>query len=318
MLQSLGFGADVRDEPLKAASEIRFRSLREGGDALPLFLSKAIRGLLSHGAMHQPPPVDSPARPEPITFAPPAVLALIALMLGLHAWRAFGLGLYEDADVALLKPLAFVAARFSIMTGMASAQDVLREVLAAEPALRPLKRALYGAFVAPGGGAPWTVVTYAFLHAGWEHVIFNSLWLLVFGSPVMARFGLARFLVFFALTAAAAAIFHALMHSRDVSILVGASGAVSGLTAAALRFAFTGDAFGGRNFHAPAPPLTEVMRDRRVAAFVIVWFGLNLLAGLGMPLSAGGEARIAWEAHVGGFFAGLALFPLFDPVRQVR
>jgi membrane associated rhomboid family serine protease len=267
--------------------------------------------------MQPPPPTDSRVRAEPITFAPPAILALIAVLLGLHAWRAFGLGLYEDADVALLKPFAFVAARFSIMAGLATPQEVLREVVAAEPALRPLQRALYGAFVAPGGGAPWTVVSYAFLHAGWEHVIFNSLWLLVFGSPVMARFGLVRFLAFFALTAAAAAIFHALMHPRDVSILVGASGAVSGLTAAALRFAFTGHAFGGRSFHAPAPPLMEVLRDRRVAAFVIVWFGLNLLAGLGMPLSAGGEARIAWEAHVGGFLAGLALFALFDPIRRL-
>ncbi len=268
--------------------------------------------------MVMPPPANFRARSEPITFAPPAVLALIALMLGLHAWRAFGLGLYEEADVELLKPLAFVAARFSVMTGLASAPEVLREVMGAEPAVRPLKRALYGAFVAPGGGAPWTVFTYAFLHAGWEHVIFNSLWLLVFGSPVMARFGLGRFLAYFALTAAAAAAFHALLHPRDVSVLVGASGAVSGLTAAALRFAFTGDAFGGRNVHAPAPPLADILRDRRVAAFVIVWFGLNLLAGLGMPLSGGGEARIAWEAHLGGFLAGLALFPLFDPVRPVR
>lgn len=301
---------------VKAASEIRSWSFGEGGDALPFFVQNRPRPAIPVAMIPPLPPAAYRASSEPITFAPPAILSLIALMLGLHGWRAFGLGLYEDADVALLKPLAFVAARFSILAGLASPQEVLREVLAADPALRPLKRALYGAFVAPGGGAPWTVVTYAFLHAGWEHVIFNSLWLLVFGSPLMARFGLARFLLFFALTAAAAAILHALMHPRDVSILVGASGAVSGLTAATLRFAFAADAFSGRNFRAPAPPLMEILRDRRVAAFVIVWFGLNLLAGLGMPLSAGGEARIAWEAHVGGFLAGLALFPLFDPVRQ--
>ncbi|HMN88148.1 MAG TPA: rhomboid family intramembrane serine protease, partial [Bauldia sp.] len=53
---------------------------------------------------------------------------------------------------------------------------------------------------------------------------------------------------------------------------------------------------------------------RRVAIFLLVWFGLNLVFGL---LPAGGglaSGAVAWEAHVGGFIAGLLLFPLFDPV----
>jgi membrane associated rhomboid family serine protease len=270
---------------------------------------------------HPPPPPDPRSarlRSEPILFAPPAVLALCAFMLALHAWRALWLGLYEDADVELLKPLAFVAARFSLLTGLASAADVSRDIAAAADEARPLKLFLAQAFL-PGGGAPWTLVTYAFLHAGWEHVIFNTLWLLVFGSPVLQRFGLARFSVFFAATAAGAALLHALVNPTDVSVLVGASGAVSGLTAAALRFAFTGPGFGlgygPAAMRLPAPPLGEALRDRRVMVFVAVWFGLNLLAGLGIPVSGATDVRIAWEAHVGGFLAGLILFPLFDPIR---
>ncbi|MGL4242190.1 MAG: rhomboid family intramembrane serine protease, partial [Beijerinckiaceae bacterium] len=185
---------------------------------------------------------------------------------------------------------------------------------------RPLKRFLAQAFLRDGSGAPWTLVTYAFLHAGWEHVIFNSLWLLVFGSPVMRRFGILRFALFFAVTAAAAAVLHALVSPLDVSVLVGASGAVSGLTAAALRFAFAGAEFGmGFGPHVirqPAPPLLVALSDRRVMIFVAVWFGLNLLAGLGIPVGGATDARIAWEAHVGGFLAGLLLFPLFDPIRR--
>jgi hypothetical protein len=134
---------------------------------------------------------------EPATFAPPALLILMAFMLALHAWRALVLGLFEEGDIALLKPTAFVAARFSLMAGLATPGDILREVATAEPAARPLLRYLAQTFL-PGGGAPWTLVSYAFLHAGWEHVIFNSLWLLVFGAPVMQRFGLFRFAVFFA------------------------------------------------------------------------------------------------------------------------
>jgi membrane associated rhomboid family serine protease len=264
---------------------------------------------------HLPP--NLPPRPadEPVTFAPPMLLALIAFLVGLHAWRVFGLGLFEEADIAFLKPTAFVAARFSVMAGLAAPADVMREIAAADPGSRPLLRYLAQTFLT-GGPAPWTLVTYAFLHAGWEHVIFNSLWLLVFGAPVMQRFGLPRFALFFALTAALAALCHAALNPRDVHVLLGASGAVSGLTAAALRFAFTSSGFGPQSFHAPAPPIREILRDRRVIVFMLVWFGLNLLAGFGMPLGGAGGARIAWEAHVGGFLAGLALFPAFDPIQK--
>jgi membrane associated rhomboid family serine protease len=263
-------------------------------------------------APHLPPHRE---RHEPATFAPPALLALIAFMLGLHAYRELFLGLFEDADIALLKPTAYVSARFTLMVGLVSPQDVMADIAAADAQSRPLKRLLAQTFL-PHGGAPWTLASYAFLHAGWEHVIFNSLWLLVFGSPVMIRFGLVRFALFFLVTAALAALFHTLFNPRDVHILVGASGAVSALTAAALRFAFIGGAYGRQDFHAPAPPVPAMLRDKRVVAFVLVWFGLNLLAGLGMPLGASGDPRIAWEAHVGGFLAGLALFPVFDPVRR--
>jgi membrane associated rhomboid family serine protease len=49
--------------------------------------------------------------------------------------------------------------------------------------------------------------------------------------------------------------------------------------------------------------------------FLVVWIGLNALFGLG-TLSMGTEAgqEIAWQAHIGGFFAGLILFSAFDPV----
>jgi membrane associated rhomboid family serine protease len=266
-----------------------------------------------------PVPSPSPRDAEPAIFAPLAILLLMAALVAIHALRVFGLGLYEDGDLALLRQTAFVPARFSISAGLVTLQDVLRDVAAAPADVRPLRRFLAQVFLADGASAPWTLVTYAFLHAGWEHVVFNSLWLLVFGSPVMQRFGVARFAAFFAVTAAVAALFHVITAPKDVSVLLGASGAVSGLTAAALRFAFAGAGFGlGFGPHvvrAPAPPLREALSDRRVMIFVAVWFGLNLLAGLGMPVSGGADTRIAWEAHVGGFLAGLLLFPLFDPVR---
>jgi membrane associated rhomboid family serine protease len=64
----------------------------------------------------------------------------------------------------------------------------------------------------------------------------------------------------------------------------------------------------------PAAPLAASLRDPRVIAFLLVWFGLNVLFGvfsLGMP---GVEQSIAWQAHIGGFLAGLLAFSAFDPV----
>jgi membrane associated rhomboid family serine protease len=64
----------------------------------------------------------------------------------------------------------------------------------------------------------------------------------------------------------------------------------------------------------PAAPLAASLRDPRVIAFLLVWFGLNILFGvfsLGMP---GVEQAIAWQAHIGGFLAGLLAFSAFDPV----
>jgi membrane associated rhomboid family serine protease len=57
------------------------------------------------------------------------------------------------------------------------------------------------------------------------------------------------------------------------------------------------------------------LRDPRFLMFLVVWIGLNALFGLN-TLSIDTEAgqQIAWQAHIGGFFAGLILFSLFDPV----
>lgn len=64
----------------------------------------------------------------------------------------------------------------------------------------------------------------------------------------------------------------------------------------------------------PAAPLTSSLQDPRVLAFLLVWFGVNLLLGLGSISMAGVEQAIAWQAHIGGFLAGLLAFAAFDPI----
>ena len=149
----------------------------------------------------------------------------------------------------------------------------------------------------------------------------NLVWLLPFGSAVARRFGSARFLAFFAVTAAAGALTHLLTHDGEMQPMIGSSAAVSGFMAGAIRFAFgpggplamfrSEDAGA---YKVPAPPLTVALRDRRIMVFLVAWFGLNLLVGTGVVPVPGVDESIAWQAHIGGFIAGMVLFPLFDPV----
>jgi len=46
--------------------------------------------------------------------------------------------------------------------------------------------------------------------------------------------------------------------------------------------------------------------------------GLNALFGLGSTSMVGDGQEIAWQAHIGGFVAGLLLFTAFDPVMPRR
>jgi membrane associated rhomboid family serine protease len=175
----------------------------------------------------------------------------------------------------------------------------------------------------PGGdGAKvWTFVTYSLLHANLTHIGFNVLWLLPFGSALARRFGAVRFFLFMAVTAAAGALAHLLTHEHAVAPMIGASASVSGTMAAAIRFAFVQGSFlsfsrGDADAAArvPALSLSRALRNRRVLAFLAVWFGVNIIFGVGSIAIGADGASVAWQAHIGGFFAGLVLFSLFDPV----
>jgi membrane associated rhomboid family serine protease len=64
----------------------------------------------------------------------------------------------------------------------------------------------------------------------------------------------------------------------------------------------------------PALSLMRALRNPRVLAFLGIWFGVNIIFGVGSIAIGVDGASVAWQAHIGGFFAGLLLFSLFDPV----
>src|SRR5260370_35308844 len=123
-----------------------------------------------------------------------------------------------------------------------------------------------------------------------------------------------------ALSAGGGAGVDLLTHFGELLPMVGASAAISGAMAAATRFMFQR---GGplelwrdraEASLVPAASLAASLRDPRVIAFLLVWFGLNILFGvfsLGMP---GVEQAIAWQARIGGVLSRPLVFSAFDPI----
>jgi len=236
-------------------------------------------------------------RREPILNVPPVVVLLLAVLGLLHAAREWFLA--DTTDRVLVWTLAFVPARYDTSA--------------------------FNDGILPGGWGPeiWRLFTYALLHADWTPPGLNAVWLLAFGSPVARRFGAVRFVLFFGVTITAGALAYLLAHAGALAPMIGASAGISGMMGAAARFAFEPggslDMWHGDRANAdrvPAAPLLVALRNPRVMTFVGVWFGLNLLFGLGsVSFLTGDNQSVAWEAHVGGFLAGLLLFSLFDPVQ---
>ncbi|KQV81561.1 rhomboid family intramembrane serine protease [Rhizobium sp. Root1220] len=159
----------------------------------------------------------------------------------------------------------------------------------------------------------WTPVSYSLLHGSIEHIVFNGLWLMAFGTPVARRIGTARFVVFWVLSAVASAALHAVLNWSNATLLIGASGVVSGLMGAACRFAFPPERQPLRPAHLNARlSIPEAFRSRTVVMFMLFWFVGNLLIAFGIPMIGDSSQAVAWDAHIGGFVFGFILFAFFD------
>ncbi len=234
---------------------------------------------------------------EPIFNIPPVVIAVLVLLALIHAVRTWLLT--DDQNIEFLLSFAFIPARYDTAVVLGGA--------------------LPGGF----GAEIWTFVTYALIHADWAHFGVNAIWMLPFGSAVARRFGALRFIAFLVVTAAAGAGLHLATHAGEEFPMIGASAAISGAMAAAMRFAFQrGGPLGllrgddEQAYRVPAIPLRRVLSDARVLIFLAVWFGINILFGLGSLSITGSDQPVAWEAHIGGFLAGLLLFSWFDPPQE--
>lgn len=230
----------------------------------------------------QKPPAGNwkvPERNVPVFNAPAVVLAVIAVLAAVHlalallgeSWQAWAFGV-----------LSLIPARWT------------------EPGYPMIPGSQY-----------WSLVTYMLLHADWMHLLFNSLWLLVFGTPVARYVGAGRFLALCLIAGVIGGLGSLALHWGENIIVIGASGAVSGLLAAAIPLMY------GKRVHGGGRPLsfTEFLTSPRALLFTAVWLGLTLFSGAagwtGNSFMA--EGGIAWEAHIGGFLGGLLAFYLLAP-----
>jgi membrane associated rhomboid family serine protease len=261
---------------------------------------------------------------ERIFNVPTVVLSLVIIFVAIQALR--GSMTFAD-DYWVVIEFAFVPIRLSVHLDPAGVRAMLGNLSIADPV--QLERAQFArAVIGDGSLKLWTLVTYAFLHGDWFHVLINSLWLLAFGAAVERRFGAMRFLLFFVVTAVAGALAHYVTHPLDWLPVVGASAAVSGCMAAATRFVFQpgaplGGGFGydlshgDGAFRRRALSLADILRDRRALTFLGIWFVFNYLSGVGAIPAGPEQATVAWQAHVGGFLVGLFFFRFFDPPQPI-
>ncbi len=227
---------------------------------------------------------------------PPVVVATVAVLLLVHALRM--LVLTDAEDLRFLLTFAFIPARYGT------------------------DQVVVGSLPGGFGADLWTFFTYAFLHADLLHIGLNLAWLLPFGTALARRFGTWRYVAFMLVVAAAGAFAHLISHPGAMVPMIGASAAISGAMAAALRFVFQkGGPLGlwrgehdDNAYRVPAASLMATLRDPRFLIFLGAWIGLNALFGLGSASMIGEGQEIAWQAHIGGFLAGLLLFNAFDPV----
>lgn len=230
-------------------------------------------------------------RREPVFNIPGVVLALLGLIVAIHGAR---LMLSEADDTFVVLAMAFIPDRY---------------------AAHPLDW--------PGGAlSTWlSPVTHMLLHGDATHLALNGASLAAFGAIIARRVGVFRFSLFSAFCGVVGALTFLMFNWGVQAPLIGASGAIAGMMAVALRLLFSaidaspdglaGDLIRRAPQFVPIKTLRETLMDRRMQSATAIWLLINLLAAYGMATPAQ-VGVVAWEAHIGGYFVGLFLFGLFD------
>jgi len=165
----------------------------------------------------------------------------------------------------------------------------------------------------PFGYFPWwaTLFTALFVHGGWLHLLFNMLYLWIFGNNVEDAMTRPRFVGFYVVCGLVATTAQVLVAPGSDVPIIGASGAIAGVLGAYLVLF-------PRARVLTVVPLLIVFPVFEVPAWVLlaIWFVVQAVSGL--QSLGSGEAGVAFFAHLGGFVAGMGLALLLVRRRPVR
>jgi membrane associated rhomboid family serine protease len=155
------------------------------------------------------------------------------------------------------------------------------------------------------------LATSMFLHGGFLHLGGNMLYLYIFGDNVEDRLGHARYVVFYLLCGAAAGLTQAIANPHSGVPMVGASGAIAGVSGAYFLFFPSSRVV-------TLIPIFIFFQVVEVPAvfFLLIWFVWQLLSGVATLGDKAGVGGVAFWAHIGGFVTGLVLGPLLRERRR--
>jgi len=155
---------------------------------------------------------------------------------------------------------------------------------------------------------PLTIVTSMFLHGSILHIVFNMLFLFVFGPAVEYLTGHLRFVVFYLLSGIAGGLAQIAIGPGSHVPAIGASGAIAGVLGAYLvNYPFA-------SIRTIVPIGCFPLFLRLPALLVIgLWAASQFITGFGSLSDRAAESQggTAYFAHIGGFCAGVLMIGLF-------
>ena len=161
-----------------------------------------------------------------------------------------------------------------------------------------LERLARTAGTVPAAFSVADVLTSMFLHGGWLHFLGNMLYLWIFGDNVEDSFGRVRFLLFYLVCGAVAALTQVAIHPSSTVPMIGASGAIAGVMGAYFMLFPQSRVLAGVFiiFFIDVIEIPAIF-------FLGVWFLMQLFSGVGSLVETA-DGGIAFFAHVGGFAFG--------------
>jgi membrane associated rhomboid family serine protease len=158
-----------------------------------------------------------------------------------------------------------------------------------------------------------TILTSMFLHGSVWHLVGNMLYLFIFGAAVEYRMGAQRYAAFYLASGIAAALATVLIAPESRVPVIGASGAIAGVLGAYFIFYPRGRIL-------TILPIFVFIQFVEVPAviYLLLWFAMQLYAGIAVGKQGASMGGVAWWAHVGGFLFGISLAPILAKPRPRR